>query len=224
FEDAARRTAQIAYDLAFPGVPAFYSWPSQDKLSPAAYLRDASNAEWTVPHLRHFLEQLAERSGADAIHLIAHSMGNRALTRALEGIAAAMGEQDGPRFREVVLTAPDVDAGVFRQLAAVMRRAAGRVTLYASSKDRALQASHKLNGFPRAGDAGEDLVVLPDVETVDASLVDTDLVGHFYYGDNRSVLSDVYYLLREGKPPGERFGLHERQVADGPYWVFRPGG
>lgn len=29
FEDAARRTAQIAYDVKFEGVPIFYSWPSQ---------------------------------------------------------------------------------------------------------------------------------------------------------------------------------------------------
>jgi len=28
FEDAARRTAQMSYDLAFDGAPIFYSWPS----------------------------------------------------------------------------------------------------------------------------------------------------------------------------------------------------
>ena len=28
FKDAARRTAQMAYDLGFPGAPVFYSWPS----------------------------------------------------------------------------------------------------------------------------------------------------------------------------------------------------
>ena len=32
FEDAARRTAQMAYDLAFEGVPVFYSWPSQGSI------------------------------------------------------------------------------------------------------------------------------------------------------------------------------------------------
>ena len=29
FDDAARQTAQIAYDLRFHGSPVFYSWPSQ---------------------------------------------------------------------------------------------------------------------------------------------------------------------------------------------------
>jgi len=32
FEDAARRTGQMAYDLGFDGAPVFYSWPSQGSL------------------------------------------------------------------------------------------------------------------------------------------------------------------------------------------------
>ena len=37
FADAARRTAQMAYDLGFDGAPVFYSWPSQ--ASYASYQR-----------------------------------------------------------------------------------------------------------------------------------------------------------------------------------------
>jgi esterase/lipase superfamily enzyme len=33
FADAARRTAQIAYDLRFEGDPAFFSWPSQGDMA-----------------------------------------------------------------------------------------------------------------------------------------------------------------------------------------------
>ncbi len=221
FEDAARRTAQLAYDLKLEGAPVFYSWPSQGRLSLTGYTRDETNVEWTVPHLKAFLNDLATRSGARAIHLIAHSMGNRALTRALAEIAAAMAGSDAPAFSEVVLTAPDIDADVFRETAAAFRRAARRVTLYASGKDRALEASRQFHGYPRAGDGGADIVVVPGVETIDASAVDTDLIGHFYYGDNRSVLSDVYYLLRDGKSAGERFGLSERRSVAGRYWVFK---
>ncbi len=220
FEDAARRTAQLAYDLKLEGAPVFYSWPSKGKLSLTGYAHDETNVEWTVPHLKSFLVDLASGSGARAIHLIAHSMGNRALTRALGEIAATMAAPGTPAFSEVVLTAPDIDADVFRQMASALRRAARRVTLYASDKDRALEASRKFHGYPRAGDAGANIVVVPEVETIDASAVDTDLVGHFYYGDNRSVLSDVYYLLRDGKSAGERFGLSERRSASGSYWVF----
>jgi esterase/lipase superfamily enzyme len=41
FEDAARRTAQISYDLAFEGAPVFYSWPSQGRTP--AYTVDEQN-------------------------------------------------------------------------------------------------------------------------------------------------------------------------------------
>lgn len=219
FEDAARRTAQMACDLEFEGAPVFYSWPSKGAFS--AYTHDEATVEWTIPHLQGFLADLASRTGAEAIHLIAHSMGNRALTRALEQLAALMADPEAPSFSEVVLTAPDIDADVFRQVAAAFRRAARRVTLYASERDRALQASHKVHGYPRAGDGGRNIVVVPGIDTIDASAVDTDLIGHFYYGDNRTVLSDVFYLL-QGVPPGKRYGVEARTSPAGTYWAFVP--
>jgi len=51
------------------------------------------------------------------------------------------------------------------------------------------------------------------MDTVDVSNLDTDLVGHSYYGDSRSVLSDMFDLLSTGLPPGKRFGL--RAVSQG---------
>jgi hypothetical protein len=39
------------------------------------------------------------------------------------------------------------------------------------------------------------------MDSIDASAVDTDLVGHSHYGDNNSVVPDLYYLLHEGLPP-----------------------
>jgi len=81
FENAARRTAQLAYDLDFQGAPIFYSWPSQGGL--LQYAVDETNAVWTVPHLKELLTGVARQSDAESVHLIAHSMGNRALTSAL---------------------------------------------------------------------------------------------------------------------------------------------
>ena len=78
FENAVKRTAQIAYDLQFPGAPVCYSWPSRGGL--ADYTRDENQAEWTVVHLHTFLQELVQQSGAKSVHLIAHSMGNRAAT------------------------------------------------------------------------------------------------------------------------------------------------
>ena len=95
----------------------------------------------------------------------------------------------------------DIDAGVFKQLHEKMRTSAKNVTLYASSNDRALNLSKKINGYPRAGDATNGVIVLDGTDSVDASEVDTDFIGHSYYGDNSSVISDIRRLIcRELKP------------------------
>ncbi len=214
FKDAARRTAQIAYDLGFPGVALFYSWPSQSRV--LAYTKDETSAEWTLPHLTKFLETLAANPSLSKIHLIAHSMGNRPLTRALLGIED---KQLLSKFETLILTAPDIDADVFRdQLARQLVKRMHHVILYASANDRALRLSERLHGYPRAGDGGSNIVIVNGLDTIDASAVDTDLVGHFYYGDNRSVLTDVADLVRGKALP--RGTLREVQVPSGHYWVF----
>jgi esterase/lipase superfamily enzyme len=223
FPDAVLRTAQMSYDLGFDGAPVTYSWPSRAELSPIQYHADEATVEWTVPHLESFLQALATRTGARSIHLIAHSMGNRALTAALERLAAKRAPGAAPLFSQIVLTAPDVDAGTFADLARDFARSAERVTLYASSGDRALQYSRQLHGgLPRAGDSGRDVMVIPGVDTVEVSGVDTSLVGHSYYGENRSVLSDLFGLLRDRKAPDQRFGLSARKKNGLRYWLFQP--
>jgi len=222
FEDAARRTAQIAYDLKFDGAAVCYSWPSKGTLSLAGYRYDATNIQWTAAHLVQFLTDIAARSGAQAIHLIAHSMGNQALTAALDNIARGMRAGASPAFTEVMLTAPDIDADVFVQLASEFKAAAERVTLYASSNDKALKISKEYHGdYPRAGDTSGDVVIVPGVDTIDVSAVDTNLVGHFYYGDNDSVLADMFYVIKDKKPPQERFRLVPKQSPRGQYWIFQ---
>jgi esterase/lipase superfamily enzyme/nucleoid DNA-binding protein len=222
FADAARRTAQLAYDLDFDGAVAFYSWPSKGAASPLAYTHDENSVEWTKPHFVAFLDELSRDSGAEHIHLIAHSMGNRVLTAALAQIALEMAGRPGaPRFSEVILTAPDIDAEVFHDLAGVMRPAARRMTLYASENDRALDVSHRVHGYGRAGDVKPEIVVAAGLDSVDASAVDTSFLGHSYYGDNRSVISDIYHLIRNSLPPGDR-GLRPRRSKAGAFWAFAP--
>lgn len=219
FEDAARRTAQITYDLGFDGAPTFYSWPSRGSTS--AYTVDEQNIEWSQANLKGFLEDFFTRSDAQNVYLIAHSMGNRALTRAL---ASLLTEKPTlrVRLREVILTAPDIDAEVFKRDIAPALTAAGRpVTLYASSEDLALVASKKVHGYARAGDSGRGLVVVPGIETVDATRVDTSLLGHSYFAEARSVLSDIFYLIRDGKRADQRFGLRPVDVQAGRYWEFK---
>lgn len=219
FEDAARRTAQMTYDLGFDGAPVFYSWPSQGRTS--AYTVDEQNIEWSQTNLKGFLEDFFTRSESKNVYLIAHSMGNRALSRA---IVSLLEEQPhlGERLKEVILTAPDIDAEVFkRDIAPALTETGRPVTLYASSSDLALLASKRVHGYARAGDSGEGLVVVAGMETIDATAVDTSLLGHSYFAEATSVLSDIFYLIRDSTRADQRFGLRPVDGNDGRYWEFK---
>lgn len=218
FEDAARRTAQLAYDLRFSGAPILYSWPSQGEVM--KYLVDANNADWTVAHLEEFLDDLAARSGASTIHLIGHSLGNRILLAALEGFARRVAAKKAPPFAQVLLTAPDVDAAIFRQHVSRFLGSARHFTLYASSNDVALYASETLAAFPRAGDTRGGIVVVNGIDTIDASAVDTSLVGHSYFADNASVLADIEDIFRQHVAPDQRPHLRAVEAEGGRYWVL----
>ena len=218
FEDAIYRTAQIAYDIGFDGAPILYSWPSEGR--ELGYPVDLNNAEWTVPHLRWFLEDVATRSGADVIHVIAHSMGNRPVVAALSMMAAGSGPAVRSKFSQIVLTAPDIDAATFPRLASAMRGVGHRITLYASSNDRALQASRRYQGYPRAGDTVPNVLVIDGVDTIDVSALETGFLGHSYYAENRSVISDLVHLIRNGLEPARRAGLRSRGQPPARHWVF----
>jgi esterase/lipase superfamily enzyme len=218
FADAARRTAQMAYDLGFDGAPVFYSWPSQARY--ASYKVDETNAEWSQFDFKTFLRDFAEQSGAESIFLIAHSMGSRVLTGALKELVL---EDPAIRskFKEIILAAPDIDADTFRRDIAPKILSKNRsATLYASSGDYALMASKTFAGYRRAGDSAGGVTVAQGLDTIDASSIRTDFVGHSYYGDSGSVLGDMRNLMLLRKRAEERPGLAPVQSAAGRYWAF----
>ncbi len=217
FDDAAYRTAQIAYDLNFEGVPMMYSWPSKDNL--LAYATDRATTEWSWRHLQYFLERVARESGARRIHLIAHSMGNQLLVNALDGLGRQ--PEIKPLFDNVIMAAPDIDAKTFtdRNWAAI-RDAAKRFTLYASDDDWALKLSRHVNEFARLGEAGGTLVVVPGLDTVDATGIDTNQLGHSYY-HCKKLMDDLQQMMAKGLAPLER-KLRDRRKGELGYWEFPP--
>jgi esterase/lipase superfamily enzyme len=219
FEDAARRTAQLAKDLELQGAPVCYSWPSQAGL--LQYAVDETNVVWTVPHLKQFLLEVVRESDARSVNVIAHSMGNRALTSALKELRYEL-QDDARLFNQVVLAAPDIDADIFRRdIAPAITSTARRVTLYASSKDRALAVSKRLHGYPRAGESGPSLLLVEDIDTIDASGIDFSLLGHSYYGGNSNILADLGLLIRQGLPAASRMNLAANRRDGLTYWVFK---
>jgi esterase/lipase superfamily enzyme len=219
FEEALRRTAQISYDLAFDGAAITFSWPSVGRATPLAYTRDQRNADVSATSLASVLRTLTN-TGA-TVHVIAHSMGNRVLSGAL-GRLNGFASDSLRGLGELALLAPDVDSELFKQAAKDIASSAKRVTLYASSQDGALLLAQRVSGYPRAGQAGAGILIIPEVQTIDASAVDTSLVGlnHSYFADNSTLLSDLFNLFR-GQAPNERFGLTAVESVQGTYWRFR---
>ncbi len=218
FPQVSRSLAQFATDLKFDGPVVLFSWPSQNSMM--GYAVDAANAEWSQTHLAVVLQEILDRTDATSIHLIAHSMGGRALTRAY---ISTLSERplDVYRIEQMILVAPDIDADVFRDISPSLARAPIQVTLYASSSDRALMASRAFNGHPRAGESGRGLVMVPGVETVDASETSSGLLGHGYFAEDRRIMEDIFSILTTGQGADNRFGLRPVDTPEGRYWIFR---
>jgi esterase/lipase superfamily enzyme len=126
------------------------------------------------------------------------------------------------RFREIVMIAPDIDAEVFRRdLAPRLSRTGIHTTLYASSKDRAMRASKVFHGYTRAGESGEELVLVEGVETIDASDVSGGFIGHSYFAEDRRIMEDIFALLQTGERAEHRFGLQSVTTPQGRYWTLR---
>jgi esterase/lipase superfamily enzyme len=210
FEDAARRTAQMAYDLDFDGTPMMYSWPSQG--STTAYAIDEAAVGISGRRMADFLETVVAQSGAQRIHLIAHSMGNRALIEALQTYLAKRAPENRQHlFGQIVFTAPDVDRDYFTDAIQSLTGTAERVTLYASDNDYALRSSQFFHGAPRAGTAG-DVIVLAGVDSIDMSSVPADALGHSYFAANSGAIYDIFRLLWRGEPPPQRCGMSNRKA------------
>lgn len=143
-------------------------------------------------------------------------MGARTTSLALKDLAASRSDTV---FQSLVLAAPDIDAQVFRdQVVPRIRPLASHVTLYASDRDKPLWISRLLANYPRAGSAGANLVVLPSLETIDASRIDTDFLGHSYAAESKQILDDLFMLIRLGKLAAAR-NLRERTTRGGTrYW------
>lgn len=209
FEPALISSAQLTVDLREdrrfdPGAPVLYSWPSQASVTPWAYFGDQQLADAAVPHLNAFLDLLLDEVRPARINIIAHSMGNRVLTQALEDYAEARlldGNRPEVEFR-IILAAADVERDVFGIVAGKLDNLEPNVTVYASDDDTALWVSRVLNRRPRLGQTDGDRPWIRDVPgytTIDATPVASTLfgLGHGYYSDNPFILNDIRCALAD---------------------------
>jgi esterase/lipase superfamily enzyme len=202
FREAALRTAQLRYDLDFDGPAALFSWPSNGEM--LSYATDEETVNLTVRSgvLNEFLTDLIDETGVESIHLIAHSMGNRALTRAFEDLPDRKNSRGEKRINQLIMAAPDVNPAEFRLLAERIEQLTRSRTLYASEKDIALIGSEILrrSTYTRLGQGGAHRVVIDGVQTIDASNLDQKIfdLGHSYYV-HPLVMRDLKHLLNSAQ-------------------------
>lgn len=214
FEEAAIRAAQIGYDLRVTGPTAFFSWPSKGLVS--SYPADEASIEASERAIADFLIEFCENCGTGDVHVVAHSMGNRGLLRALQRIAADAERRGKLKLKQIVLAAPDVDRDLFLDLAHLYSTFAERTTLYASARDVAVFLSANVHGAARAG-YFEPYTIAPGVDTVAVPDFDVDILGHGYFATAAALLNDIYNLFRGNAPP-PRQRMTALATSDGRCW------
>jgi esterase/lipase superfamily enzyme len=210
-------------DLKFAGIPVAYMWPSKGRIEPLAYGADEGQISKSAVPFENFLRLVLGKTGAARVHVIAHSLGNRALVAALANVQNPPRDHavGSPAFDEVVMGAPDVDTEAFEAALGSLAKSATRITLYASSHDYALEMSELIHQKRRLGEGGDKLLVAEPLESIDATAVDVSLIGHSYIFDNRLVMSDLAELISKHAAAGDRFQLESRARSEGTYYEFR---
>jgi esterase/lipase superfamily enzyme len=201
FDGAAKRAAQLGFDLRVPGITAFYSWPSLGNIT--AYMGDLARMEASEQHLADFLVKTTTLVERGKVHLIAHSMGNRGLLHAMHRATTQAALRTGTKFGQIFLAAPDIDARSFAQLASIYPQAAEHTPLYVPDQHKALLALVWATAESRAGGA-PPVLVMPGIDTVRERGWSLFRLGHSYVAEDASVLRDIRTLLHWQEPPERR--------------------
>lgn len=197
FEESLQIALRMVQRTGVPAIPIAYSWPSQDRI--AAYGVDYDRNEWTIEHLTALIQAIVNVLPAGRVlHIVAHSMGNRAVL-----VALARSHLPEQGLGQLVMIAPDVDSDIFKDL--VSRSGPFRQkTLYVSNHDWALRAAGWLRpGESRAGDAKKQYVVIKGVDTIDMSPLKAGRVGHSVYDYSQLMFDDLGAVLKD-QPPTSR--------------------
>jgi esterase/lipase superfamily enzyme len=224
-DDAITLTIDVAGKMRFPGSVAVFSWPSMGTFLPWDYTRDVGIAARSVGALVDLLKALDGAQSVSKVHVLAHSLGNDVLVKALLKYAASSKEGER-KLGEVVFCAPDVDRGEFISAFGRIRGLVRGATLWGSNSDFALKLAQGLGRPNRAGLFTSGPLVVQGLDTVDVS-AETGLFqpDHDPYRQVSSLFADLEHLLKEQRTPPwdrkERADNYKKVITPaGPYYRF----
>ena len=171
--------------------------------SVTAYPADEASIEASEPAITDFLVDFTTQCEAEKVHIIAHSIGNRGLLRALQRIEANVQTRGQVKFDQILWPPRYADRDLFLDLARLYPPYARRTTLYASDADLPVHLSARLHDAPRAG-YYTPYTVLPNIDTIAVPNFDIDLLGHSYFAEAEALLHDIYDLMRHNQAPQNR--------------------
>ena len=236
FDRAAAQAAQFQHFLGRDAVVMVFAWPSAGTL--LRYGRDVATARRSESTFARLLEELAARTDAEHLNVLAYSAGamiaSPGLARAADAAEAAA-DPDRIRLGEVYYAAPDIDFPLFVDNLPRYEDQVRRVTGAVNLGDKALsfaQWVHRVSraGRPNLADIGPEqaswLVAASGREELDVlSIRPEDLPGlpagsHSFWYDHPWVSSDVLLKLRFHAPPparGLKLNTHESELS---FWTF----
>jgi esterase/lipase superfamily enzyme len=203
FEKGCRRAFSLQQNADLAGRLLWFSWPSDGAV--AYYTHDEADLYWSVPDLADTIIELERRFGDGVVDVVGHSLGARGVVLALYEVA---NRHPDIRLGEIVLLAADMDFAIFERILPRIAPIAQNISVYVTTGDRPLAISAQLHGYPRLGEAGNDVSKLAGVEVIDLSDLPGDSpTGHLYHIYSKEVGDDLNQLLNEGKPAAERRNL-----------------
>ncbi len=213
FVDAAKRAAQLGSDLGVPPNNMFlFSWAARNHT--LEYTVDEATIDTNEIYLRSFLNDVAHAAPGRKIHIIVHSMGNRALLRVVTSSVMGAASNNAVHFGQIILAAADVDKDLFAQLAPNYLQVADRITVYLSPYDYAVGASDFVHAYPRVGCGRTPQVTVPGIDNI-VSTIPEDFPAHAYFAETLPVLTDIKNLMLRNMHA--RSGKEWRKIDD--YWV-----
>jgi esterase/lipase superfamily enzyme len=198
FETAALDAARLSDAVKFRGRTMVFSWPSRAGLLDYAYDRDS--AMFSRDGFERVLSSIVSTPGSARVHIVAHSMGTMLALEGLGQLYGHYGDTVRGRIGAIVFAAPDIDMDVFSSAIGRIGPLAGKITVIASTNDRALALSGRLaGGMTRVGAAEKAAIERLGVRVIDASDTSWGVINHDLFLSNADVQGVIRRSIDEAQ-------------------------